>query len=185
MEWSWKQSLSSHIRTPAWFTTLTAPLIWASAKWVSLCLSISSLSACQQPTGRAEMYCSSGHSLCITFPSAPPWLVVVSSSLFFLPDWVKSLAGYSRVSWKLLMLFLSLHAGPLVWTYHLLVLYSYNSHVANTHLHPKWVKANILYTECCTHHLLYRSSIWLFKHIIFLTNNSNQIYMIIILRNLL
>lgn len=32
---------------------------------------ISSLSACQQPTGRAEMHCSPGHSLCITFPSVP------------------------------------------------------------------------------------------------------------------
>lgn len=42
---------------------------------------ISTLWACQQPTGRADMHYSPGHSLCITFPSAPPWLDVVSSSL--------------------------------------------------------------------------------------------------------
>lgn len=85
---------------------------------------ISSPWACQQPTGQAEMHCSPGHSLCITFPSAPSWLDVVSSSLFFLPGWMRSLPGYSRVSWKLLTLFLSLHAGLLVWTYHLLILWS-------------------------------------------------------------
>lgn len=46
---------------------------------------ISSLSACQQPTGQAEMCCSAGHSLCTTFlcSSTPPWLDVVSSSLLF------------------------------------------------------------------------------------------------------
>lgn len=91
----------------------------------SVCVSaISSFSACQQPTGQAEMHRSPGHSLCITFTSTSPWLDVVSSSLFFLPEWVKSLPGYSSVSWKLPMLFLSLRAGTLVWTYHLLILYS-------------------------------------------------------------
>lgn len=32
---------------------------------------ISSLSACQQPTGRAEMHCSPGHSLRTTFHCSP------------------------------------------------------------------------------------------------------------------
>lgn len=63
--------------------------------------------------------------------------------LFFLPDWLKSLLGQSRVSWKLLMLFLSLHAGPLVWTYHSVVLYCY------THSLTKWL--NALYTVRYTH----------------------------------
>lgn len=108
-------SLDHHAHSSSYKTQLSES-VYVSA--------ISSLSACQQPTGRAEMHCSPGHSLCITFPSAPPWLDVVSSFLLFLPDWAKSLPGYSRVGWKPLTLSLSLRAGPLVWTYHLLVLYS-------------------------------------------------------------
>lgn len=77
------------------------------------------------PQAWEEMHCSAGHSLCITFPLAPPWLDVVSSSLFFLPDWAKSLPGYSGVSRKLLMpFFSSISTGPLVWTHHFIVLWS-------------------------------------------------------------
>lgn len=74
-------SLDHHAHSSSYETQLSES-VYVSA--------ISFLSACQQPTGRAEMHCSPGHSLCITFPSAPPWLDVVASFCFFLPDWAKS-----------------------------------------------------------------------------------------------
>lgn len=113
--------------------------------------SISSLSACQQPTGRAEMHCCPGHSLCITFPSALPWLDVVSSSLFFLPDWVEEsrrlqqgqLEHYWCRSWALVQDH---------WTYHLLHASSQlQTHMYKMHLNTKWVNARILYTKHNTH----------------------------------
>lgn len=114
-------SLDHHDHSSSYETQLSESVYVSAISSLSLSLS---QRACQQPTGRAEMHCSPGHSLFITFPSAPSWLDVVSSSLLFLPDWVKRLPGYSRVSWKLLMPFLSVRAGPLVWTYHRLVLWS-------------------------------------------------------------
>lgn len=84
---------------------------------------ISSLSACQQPTGQAETHCSPGHLSRIAFPPHPLWLGVVLFS-FCLSEWAV-FPGYIGVSRKLPTLYCRLCAGPLVWTYHPLVLRSY------------------------------------------------------------
>lgn len=100
---------------------------------------ISSLSACQQPTGRAEMHCSPGHLLCITFPSAPPRLDVVSLSLLFLPEWVKRLPGYS---WCCSWAFILDHLPERITFYSSTC--DLNSHVANMHFHTKRVTAHCI-----------------------------------------
>lgn len=98
MEWTWKQSPSSHIRTPAQITTLAAPLM--RLRSVSQYLSSLSEPASSLQAEQRRIVLQVARCVSLSHQLPPPWLDTVSPSLLFLPDWVKSLPGYSRVSWK-------------------------------------------------------------------------------------
>lgn len=95
----------------------------SSSYETQLCESVSlfSLWACQQPTGRAETHCSPGHSLRIACPSASP--SVAWRGLFISPlsAWLSEESPRLQQGQleKLPMLFSSLRARPLVWSYHI------------------------------------------------------------------